>query len=163
MFGFAGVIKLILSAFIILPVVSIIREGGYLIASYLLGASSSKVTVGCGPKVFNLGVFEVRRYYFMYSWCSYDTLKFDKKWAHIVIYSAPILSNVVVAIGVNALLAIDGIPMESFWTQFIFYAFYFVLFDFLPVYYPDGQPSNGRVIYDLIRHNKFPDFEKEGE
>ncbi|MCP3031903.1 hypothetical protein LF817_11160 [Halobacillus sp. A1] len=90
MFGIADLLKLLLSAFIILPVVSVIREGGYLIASHFLGAKSSKVTVGCGPRIFNLGVFEIRKYYFMYSWCTYEELKVDKNWAHLLVYSADI-------------------------------------------------------------------------
>ncbi|MCP3031902.1 hypothetical protein LF817_11155 [Halobacillus sp. A1] len=58
------------------------------------------------------------------------------------------------------MLASESIGMETFWQQFIFYAFYFVLFDILPLYYPDGQPSNGRVIYDLIRHGRLTDYQK---
>ncbi|MCP3026490.1 hypothetical protein [Halobacillus sp. A5] len=160
MFGISDFLQLALSAFIILPVVSVIREGGYLAASYFLGAKSSKVTIGCGPRLFHLGVFEIRKYYFMYSWCSYDELRVDKLWAHLIVYVSPMLSNIFVAAGVNGLLALDWMGMETFWRQFIFYAFYFVLFDALPLYYPDGQPSNGRVVYDLVRHGQLTDFQR---
>ncbi|MFD1038264.1 hypothetical protein ACFQ3N_07550 [Virgibacillus byunsanensis] len=153
-------LKLALSIFIILPIVSITRELGYVIASKLFGAKETKITIGSGPHFFKFWLLEVRKYYFMYSWCSYDSLRTDAKLAHIIIYSSPIVANVSVAFIINALLANDMLDMVTFWNQFIFYSFYFVLFDAIPMYYPDGQPSSGRVIFDLIRYGKRSDFER---
>ncbi len=42
----------------------------------------------------------------------------------------------------------------------MFYIFYFMLFDIIPVYLPDGQPTNGRAIFDLIKHGERSDFLK---
>ncbi|WP_176330371.1 hypothetical protein [Oceanobacillus rekensis] len=161
MFGFVDFLILAMSVFIILPIVSLFRELGYLIAGKIFGVKKATITIGSGPKLLRFGMFEVRRFYFMYSWCHYDSLERDSKIAHIFIYASPILSNLFIALGINALLANDLLEYETFWNQFIFYAFYFMLFDAIPMYYPDGQPSNGRVIYDLIRYGKRSDFSRE--
>lgn len=96
----------------------------------------------------------------MYSWCNYDSIRKDTKWAHVIIYLSPILANLFVALTINALLANDLLNYETFWNQFVFYAFYFIVFDAIPMYYPDGQPSNGRVVYDLIRYGKKSTFNR---
>ncbi len=157
--GLVDFISLIISLFIILPVVSLVRELGYLFTSKIFGAKETKVTIGSGPVVCKLGVFEVRRYYFTYSWCSYKDLKKDSKLTHMIIYASPIISTLFMALIVNSLL-VEGILEANFWHRFVFYAFYFVLFDAIPIYYPDGQPSNGRVVYDLIRYGRKTDFTK---
>ncbi|SFE75593.1 hypothetical protein [Alteribacillus iranensis] len=160
MFGIVDFFQLILSLFLILPAVSIIRESGYIIAATIFGAKNKKITIGVGPKILDLSFFEIRKYYFMYSWCTYESIRYEGKWAHILIYSAPIAANFFVALVINGLLAAD-ILSGSFWEKFIFYAFYFVLFDALPLYFPDGQPSNGRVVFELLKYGKRIDFDKE--
>ncbi|MBH0231356.1 hypothetical protein [Halobacillus yeomjeoni] len=161
MFGFTDIIKLLLSAFIILPTVSIIREVGYLVVTHLFGVKSSKVTVGCGPVLFRRGVFEIRKYYFMYSWCSHTEIDSNNRWVHLLIYASPIISTIAAAVLVNSMAHAGWLQPQGFWEQFIFYALYFLLFDVLPIYYPDGKPSNGRVVYDLLRHHQLPDFQRQ--
>ena len=75
MFGLSDLVALVISAFIILPVVVFIREAGYLIVSALLGAKNPRLTIGSGPRVFKIGMFDVRKYYHLYSWFAYDDLK----------------------------------------------------------------------------------------
>lgn len=162
MFGVTDFLKLAISVFIILPVVSLIREMGYFITGKIFGAKEPSITVGSGPYFFKFWIFEVRRFYFMYSWCHYESLKRDSRFAHIIIYSSPIISNLIVALVINSLLADGVLENETFWNQYVFYAFYFLLFDAIPMYYPDGQPSNGRVVYDLIRYGKKSDFKRNG-
>ncbi|MFC2947887.1 hypothetical protein [Virgibacillus sediminis] len=160
MFGIVDFISLVFSIFIILPVVSIIRELGFFIASKLLGAKDARITIGSGPNLFSFSIFEIRKFYFIYSWCSYDELRRDTKWSHVFLYASPMLANLLTAFTINGLLANDLLDAETFWNRFIFYALYFVVFDAIPLYYPDGQPSNGRVIYDLLRYGKRSDFER---
>ncbi|GAB3046075.1 hypothetical protein [Virgibacillus ainsalahensis] len=160
MFGLLDLFSLILSIFIIFPIVSIIRESGFFIACKLLGAKDVKITIGSGPHLWNFSIYEIRKYFFMYSWCSYDELRNDTKLGHILLYSSPLLANLIVALTINFLLANGMLGMEEFWNRFIFYTFYFILMDAVPLYYPDGQPSVGRVLYDLIRYGKRSDFER---
>lgn len=163
MFTLIDFFYLLLSALVILPLVSIIRESGYYLVVSLLGATNKKLTVGSGPVLFRTETIEVRRYFFMYSWFEYDEINPDKKFWHGLIYASPMLSNIIVAVLINSLIVGGIIPEWGFWNQFLFYVFYFVLFDALPVYLPDGQPSNGRAIFDLIWHGQRSDYSKENE
>ena len=55
MFGIPDLISLIISAFIILPVVVILRETGYVVAGFIFGAKNSCLTLGSGPRLFKIG------------------------------------------------------------------------------------------------------------
>lgn len=162
MFGLSDLLALVISAFIILPVVVFLREMGYVIASIVLRVKNPRLTVGSGPRIVKLGMLDVRKYYHLYSWFSYDSLKREGKFAYILLYSGPILSNVIVAVTINALLA-NGIIEDNvtFWNRFIFYAFYFVLFDVVPMKTANGMPNNGLIIYEMLRYGRRTDYNEE--
>ncbi|RNF38243.1 hypothetical protein [Planococcus salinus] len=162
MFGLYDLISLVISAFIILPIVVFLRESGYLIVSVLFGVENPRLTIGSGPRLFKFGIFDVRRHYHLYSWFSYDSLKREGKFAYIAIYASPILINVIVALTINALLA-NGYLEEyaTFWDRFIFYAFYYVLFDAVPMKTVNGKPNNGLIIYEMLRYGKRTDYNHE--
>lgn len=42
----------------------------------------------------------------------------------------------------------------TFWNLFIFYTFYYVLFDSVPMKTINGMPNNGMIIYELIRYGR---------
>ena len=162
MFGFSDLLSLIVSAFIILPIVVFLRETGYLIVSKIIGVENPRLTIGSGPRIFKVGIFDVRKYYHLYSWFSYDAIKRKSKFAYICIYAGPILVNLLLALIINALLA-HGILQEhqTFWERFIFYAFYYVLFDLVPMKTLNGMPNNGMIIYEMLRHGKRTDYNQE--
>ncbi|AXF55684.1 hypothetical protein [Salicibibacter kimchii] len=161
MFELTDLPRLFLSALVVLPIVMVIRENGYYLAATLLGATNKKLTIGCGPILFSTRTLEVRRYVIMYSWMDYDELNPEGKFWHIVIYASPILTMGVVAVITNSLLANGVLSSNMFWDLFLFYLFFYILFDVLPVYLPDGQPTNGRAIFDLIWHGERSDFLKK--
>ena len=162
MFGLQDLISLIISAFIILPVVVFLRELGYVITSAIFGVVNPRLTIGSGPRVFKFGIFDVRRYYHLYSWFSYDDLKRKGKFIYVLIYAGPILVNMVPALILNALLA-NGIIVkyETFWSRFLFYQFYYVLFDVVPMKTVNGMPNNGMIIYEMLRYGKRVDYNNE--
>lgn len=163
MFGLSDLVSLIISAFIILPVVVFVRETGYLIASWIFGVIKPRITIGSGPRIFKLGMLDVRKYYHLYSWFSYDGIKRQSKLAYICIYAGPILANLTVAIIINALIA-NGLvddDLKTFWNRFIFYAFYYVLFDAVPMSTINGKPNNGMIIYEMLRYGKRIDHNRE--
>lgn len=162
MFGLADLLSLIVSAFIILPVVIFLREFGYLIVSLILGVKNPRITMGSGPRIFKIGMLDVRKYYHVYSWYSYDSLKRESKFAYIALYAAPILVNIILAVGINAMLA-NGLlqEYETFWSRFIFYAFYYVLFDIVPMKTANGKPNNGFIIYEMLRYGRRNDYNQE--
>lgn len=162
MFGIPDLIALVISAFIILPVVVFLRQSGYLLMSMILGVKNPRLTVGSGPRIIKIGVFDIRKYYHLYSWFSYDSLKRQGKLAYIALYASPILLNTVVAITLNAMVA-NGMFEEraTFFNRFVFYAFYFVLFDIIPMKTANGMPNNGLIIYEMLRYGKRTDFNNE--
>ncbi|PID00986.1 hypothetical protein [Sporosarcina sp. P29] len=162
MFGLSDLIGLVISSFIILPVVTFLREAGYFVISGLFGVKNARLTIGSGPRLFQLGVLDIRKYYHVNSWFSFDSVKRKSNFAYICIYAGPILINVVVAVTMNALIA-NGFFEDSktFWNRFIFYAFYFVLYDSIPMKTVNGKPNNGMIIYELLRYGKRVDFNEE--
>lgn len=162
MFGIGDLISLIISGFIILPVVVFIRELGYLIVSKMVGVKNPRITLGAGPRLFKFWVFDFRKYYHLYSWFSYDSIKREGKYTYAFIYAAPILINVFLALTINALLANDIIEeYRSFWDRFVFYAVFYVLFDIVPMKTANGKPNNGLIIYEMLRHGKRTDYNQE--
>lgn len=162
MFGLSYLLSLIISAFIILPVVTFLRQAGYLITSVIFGVQKPRLTIGSGPRIYKLGIFDIRKHYHLYSWFSYDSIKIKGKFAYILIYTGPILINLSLALFLNALLA-NGIIQEykTFWERFVFYAFYYTLFDIVPMVTANGMPNNGMIILELLRYGKRTDFNNE--
>ncbi len=162
MFGLADLVSLIISAFIILPVVIFLREAGYLIVSWLFGVINPRLTIGSGPRFRKIGMIDIRKYYHVYSWFSYDGLKRESKLAYICMYAGPILTNLSLALLINFLLANGWMEeYKTFWDRFIFYAFYYVLFDIVPMKTINGKPNNGMIIYEMIRYGKRVDYNNE--
>lgn len=162
MFGFSDLLSLVISAFIILPIVLLLRETGYLIASEVFGVKNARLTIGSGPRVFKFWIIDVRKYYHLFSWFSYDALKKESKLAYICIYAGPILMNLSVALLLNGLLANDLLEEHrTFWNRFVFYGFYYVLFDAIPMRTVNGMPNNGMIIYEMLRYGKRTDYNHE--
>ena len=155
--------RLFMAALFILPIVTVIRESGYYLVATLLRGENKKLIVGSGPILFTIPTVEVRRYFFMYSWMEYDELKPKNRFWHGLIYAAPIMMTGGIAFTANSLVLNGVLEDNIFWTTFIFYCFYYVLFDVIPVYLPDGQPTNGRAIFDLIWHGERSDFKRKRE
>lgn len=162
MFGLSDLVGLVISAFIIFPTVIFLRELGYMISGFLIGAKNSRITLGSGPRVFKIGMIDVRKYYHLYSWFSYDELRNHSKFAYVVLYASPILMNVILGLIINALIANEYITVYvTFWNRFVFYAFFYVLFDAIPMKTVNGKPNNGMIVYQMIRHGKRTDYNPE--
>lgn len=162
MFGLSDLVSLIISAFIILPVVVFFRESGYLLGSVLSGAVNPRITLGSGPRMFKFGIIDVRRYYHLYSWFSYDELKRESRFAYVCLYAGPILANLTLAFVINTLLANGVIEwQQTFWDRLVFYAFYYALFDIVPMKTTNGKPNNGKIIYDMLRYGRRTDYNHE--
>ena len=162
MFGLADLMSLVISAFIILPVVVFLRETGYLLVSWLFGVINPRLTIGSGPRIKKIGMLDIRKYYHLYSWFSYDEIKRKSKFAYICIYLGPILMNLSIALLINFLIANHFIEeFKTFWDRFAFYAIYYVLFDVIPMHTINGKPNNGMIIYEMIRYGKRVDYNNE--
>lgn len=162
MFGLYDLLSLVISAFIILPIVVFLREMGYLAVSWLFGVINPRLTIGSGPRLIKLGMFDFRKYYHLYSWFSYDDLKRKSKFAYICVYLGPILMNLAIALLINFSIANGWIvDYKTFWDRFAFYSIYYVLFDVVPMHTFNGKPNNGMIIYEMIRYGKRIDYNNE--
>lgn len=162
MFGFLDLLSLMISAFIILPAVTLLRECGYIITGAVFGAENSRITFGSGRSVFKRRKIDIRRYYHIYSWFSFDNLKRDGAAAYVTIYLSPIIINVAVGLTLNYFLSIDAFGQwETFWDRFVFYMFFYVLFDVMPMRTVNGKPNNGMVIYQMLRYGHRVDYNME--
>lgn len=118
--------------------------------------------MGSGPRLAQIGVLDIRKYYHLYSWFSFDGVKRNSNASYATIFAAPILANLVIALGLNALLANGFLEDQAtFWNRFIFYAVFYVLLDAIPMIMNDGKPNNGMIIYELLRYGKRVDYNND--
>ncbi|MDT0687241.1 site-2 protease family protein [Autumnicola psychrophila] len=151
MFGISDIPKFILAFFILMPVISILHEGGHVFFAWLMGGKNIKVTVGTGKPLFRLGMLEVRKYYFWYGVCTFENIRRKEKLANILIFSGGALFNLLSTIAVMMLVE-NGYFEEGIATyQFTYFSLYYIFFAILPMPYPDGNYSDGKIILDLIR------------
>ncbi len=152
MFGLNDIPKFFLAFFLVLPVISFLHESGHVFFAWLMGARNIRVTIGSGKVLFRLGILEVRKYYFWYGLCTFDNLKHNKRLSSILIFSGGILFNSLAAIVVIYLIENESIETGILTYQFTYFSLYYVFFALLPMPYPDGNNSDGKVILDLIRN-----------
>lgn len=151
MFGIDDIPKFILAFFILLPVISTIHEGGHVFFAWLMGGKNIKITIGTGKPAFRWGMLEVRQYYFWYGVCTFDNIKRKKKLAHILIFCGGALFNLLGAIGIILLVENDVLKEGLVTYQFTYFSLYYIFFALIPIPYPDGNYSDGKIILDLIR------------
>lgn len=163
MFGLEDMIGVFLALFIVFPIVSILHESGHLLFAYLFGAKELKLTIGCGNPIFKWKFIEFRKYYFWYGWCYYSELDLNNRLTNLLVYAGPMIVNLSSALFVNWLVFQGILESSTLWYQFVYFSIYFSVFDLIPMTYQDGQPSNGRVIYELIRYGEKNDYQKESK
>jgi Zn-dependent protease len=152
MFGINDIPKFFLAFFLVLPIISFVHEAGHVFFAWLMGGKNIKVTIGSGDVLFRLGIMEVRKYYFWYGLCTFDNLKRNNRFANMLIFSGGALFNVIAAGVVIYLVEQKVLEASIFTYQFTYFSLYYVFFALLPMPYPDGNDSDGKVILDLIRN-----------
>ncbi|TPE44219.1 site-2 protease family protein [Pontibacter mangrovi] len=151
MFGIQDIPKFFLAFFLVLPVISLLHESGHVFFAWLMGGKNIKVTVGSGKVLFTAGMLEVRKYYFWYGLCSFDNLKRNRRFSNILIFSGGVLFNALSALAVMVMVEEDVIKAGMLTYQFTYFSMYYIFFALLPMPYPDGTYSDGKIILDLIR------------
>ncbi len=154
MFGVEDIPKFFLAFFLVLPVISILHEGGHIFFAWIMGGKNIRLTVGSGDVIFRAGMLELRRYYFWYGLCSFDNLKRNHRFANILIFAGGSLFNAVSTIAVIYLINNGYLEPNLATYQFTYFSLYYVFFALLPMEYPGGSYSDGKIILDLIRNKK---------
>ncbi len=152
MFGFADIVKFLISFFVILPIVTLIHLSGHIFFVTLFGGSEKKITIGCGPMVFSFWNIEVRRYYFWNGACEFKSLKHDNRVTNTFIYLGGALFNLAGIFLVQNLISQGILDKSVFWDQFIYFSFYILFFSLFPMYFSDGSPSDGKAAVLTLRN-----------
>jgi len=153
MIEFWDIPKLFIAFFVILPVVSLIHELGHVVVAKLLGAKNIKIIIGSGRILWNTRVFEIRKYYFYYGYCYFENIDDSSRWKNLFIYSGGVLVNILVAVLLIYVISGEFIASSSFTYQFLYFSMYYVFFALLPMSYPDGNFSDGKIIYHLLKRD----------
>ena len=153
MIDFWDIPKLFIAFFVILPVVSLVHELGHVLIAKLLGAKNVKIIIGSGRILLNTRVFEIRKYYFYYGFCYFENIDDRSRWKNLFIYSGGILANIIVAFFLLYVMSGDLVSSNIFTYQFLYFSLYYVFFALLPMSYPDGNYSDGKIIYHLLKRN----------
>ena len=151
MFGINDIPKFILAFFILLPVISILHEAGHVFFAWLMGGKNIRVTVGSGKPIFQRGMLEIRQYYFWYGLCTFENIKRKERFANILIFGGGAFFNLLGVIAVMLLVEKGYLEEGLFTYQFTYFSIYYIFFALLPMPYPDGNYSDGKIILDLLR------------
>lgn len=154
MVSISDIPKFLLAFFLVLPLISIIHEAGHVFFAWLMGGKNIKVTVGSGKPVYRLGMIEIRQYYFWYGVCTFDNIKRKNKFANILIFFGGALFNFLGTVGVILLVEKELLEAGILTYQFTYFSLYYIFFALLPMPYPDGNYSDGKMILDLLKNKE---------
>lgn len=157
MFGVNDIPKFFLAFFIVLPIISFLHESGHVFFAWVLGGKNIKVVVGTGDVVFRKGMLELRKYYFWYGQCTFDNLKRNRLFSNILIFLGGVLFNAISVLVVIRLIEHNILEPGMLSYQFTYFSLYYIFFALLPMPYPGGNYSDGKIVLDLIRHRKHID------
>lgn len=153
MFTFSDFPKFFLAFFIVFPLITLLHEAGHVFFAWLMGGKNIKVTVGTGKPAFRIGMLEVRKYYFWYGLCTFENLRRKDRFSNILVFAGGSLFNLLGVIVVIGLVESELLEAGLLTYQFTYFSMYFIFFALLPMPYPDGNYSDGKIILDLIRNN----------
>ena len=160
MFGISDLPKFFLAFFLVLPLISILHEGGHVFFAWLMGGKNIKVSVGSGKPIFNWGMIEVRRYYFWYGLCTFENLRVNRRWSNILVFGGGSLFNLIGVLAVMILVEQQLMETNMFTYQFTYFSLYYIFFALFPMPYPDGNYSDGKIILDLLRNKEYAVMER---
>ncbi|APG59327.1 M50 family metallopeptidase [Christiangramia salexigens] len=154
MFGLSDVPKFILAFFIVLPVISILHEFGHVFFAWIMGGKNIKVSIGSGKSIFKIGMLDIRQYYFWYGLCTFENLPKRERFGNILIFSGGVLFNIIGIAAIGLLIQHDVLEANIFTYQFTYFSWYYIFFAILPMPYPDGNYSDGKIVWDLIKNKQ---------
>lgn len=155
MFGLADIPKFLLAFFVVLPLISFLHEFGHVFFAWLMGGRNIKVVVGTGDVIFHKGILELRKYYFWYGLCTFDNLKRNRRFSNILIFSGGVLFNGISVVAVILLIENKVLEASMLTYQFTYFSLYYIFFALLPMPYPGGNYSDGKIIVDLLLKRKY--------
>ncbi len=153
MFGFNDLWKFFFSFFLILPVVTLIHEMGHYFFTRIFGGRM-EINIGTGKPLMKVGPFRLNRIYFWDGWCEYESLRVENRLTNILVYAGGSIFNLMGILLVNALIYAGVFEASIFTYQFAYFSFYFVFFSLFPIDHPNGYPSDGKAILNVLREGE---------
>lgn len=153
MFQLEDMISFFWAFFFVLPLVAFIHQLGHFVFVWMFGGKAIFI-LGRGNLLFKFGKFEVNQYYFLDSFCQYDSLKWDNRYTHALVYAAGSLFNLSSILIINLLIHNGFLQPHIFFYQFVYFSVYFVFFSLMPIKYSETHSSDGRSIYDVLKYGK---------
>lgn len=151
MIGIYDIPKFFLAFFLILPIIAVLHEAGHVFFAWIMGGKNIRITVGTGKPVKQLGILEIRKYYFWYGTCTFDNIKKKDKLSNGLIFFGGSFFNLLGAIAVILLVENEILEPNIFTYQFTYFSLYYIFFALFPMLYPGGNYSDGKIIIDLIK------------
>lgn len=153
MFQLEDMISFFWAFFFVLPLVAFIHQLGHFVFVWMFGGKAIFI-LGRGNVLFKFGKFKVNQYYFLDSFCQYDSLKWDNRYSHALVYAAGSLFNLSSILLINLLIHKGFLQPHIFFYQFVYFSVYFVFFSLLPIKYSETHSSDGRSIYDVLKYGR---------
>ncbi|MCD7035267.1 hypothetical protein LRR81_13550 [Metabacillus sp. GX 13764] len=153
MFEWNDVLTFFWAFFLVLPLAAIVHQMGHTFFALLFGGKGC-FTVGRGKTIVKLGVVKIKHLYFLDSFCEYENLKYDSRYAHALVYLGGPLFNLLSVLGINSLINAGFLEANQFLYQFSYFSVYFVFFALFPVKYSEHHSTDGRAIYDVLKYGK---------
>ncbi|WP_088005876.1 hypothetical protein [Indiicoccus explosivorum] len=155
MFTLSDVWGFIWACLIIYPLVVMIHETGHTFFTLLFGGRT-KISLGRGRKLFDVGIVEIYTLYFLDSALQYTDLKWSNRLTHFLVHIGGILFNIGAVLLLNYLILEGYMENKQVYHQFSYFSVWFATYAAIPVDYGDEKYSDGMSAYLVLKHKKFP-------
>ncbi|WP_339230224.1 hypothetical protein NSQ77_08160 [Oceanobacillus sp. FSL K6-2867] len=150
MFEWKDLITAFWAFFVLLPIVALIHQLGHYLMALLFGGRS-EIILGRGKLLFKIGTITVNRYYFLDSYCHYESLRKNTRLTHLLVHGGGVLLNLISILLVNLFIIIGWLPETQFFYQFGYFTIYYMFFSLFPVQYSEKHASDGKQIINILR------------
>lgn len=156
MFSWEDTWVLVISLFVLLPMITIIHQLGHAFFVWIFGGKT-RLVIGTGKPLFSIGPVEIRRIYFWHAFNQFEKIEHDTTAARVLIYLGGPLFNLLSIFVVNGLIMSGVMDEHMFWYYFAYFSVYYMFFALFPARYSKDQPSDSMAIYDLLKYGKSKD------
>ncbi len=153
--------EIMFGIFICQPVIVLIHELGHAFFCFIFGGKTTKIVIDSGKKLFNIGIFEIRRWYYWYGRSMLDIPDDISKLKNVIILLGGVIFQFITGIILLQLIKLGIIENSNWMNVFLNFSFYIAMFAIVPVTYPNGSNSDGKYVYQIIKCGKSQSFGNE--
>lgn len=142
--------EILIGFLFLLPIITLIHEGGHAFFAKLFGAEIKKIVVGKGKTVLKLSKLEIKKIYFWPGYFTADKLGHNKL-TKIITLLGGILFNLASCLIIITLLELKIVKNNNLFSIFVSFSIFQALACFLPIRYLNKTNSDGLQIYQIIK------------